>query len=66
MGDIIDGKSGQKKGVGRWYAHYVNGKGKHVPGRFSLEKEMAIIVPFNDKERVKIEIGDDYVCIRKL
>ncbi len=66
MDDTTDSKSSLKKGVGRWYAHYINDKGKHVPGRFSLEKEMAQNVPFNDKERVKIEIGEDYVCIRRL
>lgn len=49
MDDTIDSKSSPKKGVGRKYAQYVNDKGKHVPGRFSLEKEMAVNVPFKDK-----------------
>jgi hypothetical protein len=66
MNDTTDSQSDLKKGIGKWYANYVSDKGKHVPGRFSLEKEMAENVPFRDKERVKIEIGEDYVCIRKL
>ena len=56
------------KGTARWYKPRVNAKGTSIPGKFSVKKEIAENVPFDDAEEVIIEVNTENrsVTITKL
>jgi hypothetical protein len=55
-------------GTARWYAPKVGKTGTSVPGKFSLKKDIAQHVPFEDGKEVAVEVDEEKgtVCIRKL
>jgi hypothetical protein len=55
-------------GTARWYAPKTGKTGASLPGKFSLKKDIALEVPFNDGQELIVEIDKEnsIVSIRKL
>jgi hypothetical protein len=55
-------------GTARWYSPKTGKTGISVPGKFSLKKDIALLVPFEDGKEVAVEVDEEKgtVCIRKL